>query len=77
MDDMDMDMEQQRGQADARRARRAWIEALAAVERDEVKVVGGFYQHKGKARQGQARQGKARRQREWATALLLPDGRGF
>ena len=67
MDDMDMDMEQQRGQADARRARRAWIEALAAVERDEVKVVGGFYQHKG----------KARRQREWATALLLPDGRGF
>jgi hypothetical protein len=31
-------MEQQRIQADARRARRAWIGALAAVVRDEVQV---------------------------------------
>jgi hypothetical protein len=57
-------MEQQRGQADARRGGRAWIKALAAVERDEVKV--GFssssspapVQHQPSTSTTKARQGK-------------------
>jgi hypothetical protein len=72
-------MEQQRIQADARRARRAWIGALAAAVRDEVQVGSGLVlscgwwrrlraaataPRQGRARQSKAKQGKARR--EWA-----------
>jgi hypothetical protein len=67
-------MEQQRIQADARRARRAWIGALAAAVRDEVQVGSGLVlscgwwrrlraaataPRQGKARQSKARQGRA------------------
>jgi hypothetical protein len=63
-------MEQQRIQADARRARRAWIGALAAAVRDEVQVGSGLVLSCGwwrrlraaatAPRQGKARQSKAR-----------------